>query len=314
MLGYEGEPYLRVGPRGVFENVHSPATYLNVSATNPPSTLPRTADPAAAPEWRKVSDGDTARWHDHRAHWMGQSDPPVVRNDRGARHLIQRFTIRIRVDGRTLLAGGSVIWVPGPSPWPWLAGAGALLLAGIVAGRGRRWTAALGVGLTALAVAEVVHVVGSWNATTRSGWSQLGSSAYSLGGLALAGLALQRLARRGGYAAVPYALCAGLFLAIAGGLADLTTLSRSQLPTTLPEWTTRLVVALVLGLGGAVTAIAALRLRATPLGAGRRPRRSAGPIGAPGDATAPGSAPATGDAGVPSPLRDALHERSRAGS
>src|SRR5215211_273095 len=29
VLGYESEPYLRVGPRGVFENQRSPAVYLN---------------------------------------------------------------------------------------------------------------------------------------------------------------------------------------------------------------------------------------------------------------------------------------------
>ena len=29
--GYQGEPYLRVGPKGVFENRKSPATFLNRS-------------------------------------------------------------------------------------------------------------------------------------------------------------------------------------------------------------------------------------------------------------------------------------------
>src|SRR5437764_832098 len=29
VLGYHGEPYLRVGPAGVFENVRSPAHFLN---------------------------------------------------------------------------------------------------------------------------------------------------------------------------------------------------------------------------------------------------------------------------------------------
>ena len=319
VLGYEGEPYLRVGPAGVFENVHSPATYLNVSATNPPRTLPRTADPSAPPKWRRVSSGDTARWHDHRSHWMGKSDPPVVQRDRGERHLIQRFTIRLRVDGRTLRAAGSVVWEPGPSPWPWLAGAGALLVAGIFLGRGRRWVTALGVGLAILVVAEVVHVVGSWDATTRSGWSQLAGSAYSLGGLALAGLAIDRLVRKGGYAAVPYALCAGLFLAIAGGLADLTTLSRSQLPTTLPDWLTRLAVALVLGVGAAVAAIAALRLRTPAAGVGRRKSRGRTRTTTTETAATPAPEPDPGGpspgAPVPAPsLRDALQERSRAGS
>ena len=42
------------------------------------------------------------------------------------------------------------------------------------------------------------------------------------------------LLRRGLDAAAPLVLVAGLFLALAGGLADVTVLTRSQLPTTLP--------------------------------------------------------------------------------
>src|SRR3954464_11673141 len=29
VLGYQGEPYLRVGPKGVYENTRSPSTYQN---------------------------------------------------------------------------------------------------------------------------------------------------------------------------------------------------------------------------------------------------------------------------------------------
>src|SRR5262245_36113146 len=55
VLGYDDEPYLRVGPRGVFENTRSPATYINRTLT--PSAPPKSADSSAPPEWRRVSDG-----------------------------------------------------------------------------------------------------------------------------------------------------------------------------------------------------------------------------------------------------------------
>jgi hypothetical protein len=46
--GYEGEPYLRFSPRGVFQNVRSPAAYLNRSRF-PRGDAPASADPAAPP-------------------------------------------------------------------------------------------------------------------------------------------------------------------------------------------------------------------------------------------------------------------------
>jgi len=302
VLGYDREPYLRVGPRGTFENVRSPAVYLNRSASTVPQKLPATADAAATPEWRRVSSSTSARWHDHRAHWMGTSDPPAVARDPGASHLVQRFVIRLRYEGRTLSVRGAVRWEPGPSPWPWVALAVALVAAGLVASRSRRWPHLAAGALAVLLGAEAVHVIGVWGATTQSQWSDLAQSAYSIGGIVLGTVALERLLRRGGYVAAPLLLCAGLFLAIAGGLADVTTLSHSQVPTTLPDGVTRLAVATVLGLGIAVAAIAALHLRAPP-------RRAAANLP---DATtaAPGGA-AVADAAAPDPaLREALRERS----
>ena len=50
VLGYEDEPYLRIGPSGVFENLHSQSTYIN--RTRARSTVPAGIDvsPTAVPE------------------------------------------------------------------------------------------------------------------------------------------------------------------------------------------------------------------------------------------------------------------------
>src|SRR6478736_8996318 len=85
VLGYQGEPYLRVSRAGVFENRESPAV-----APNRPR-VPTGAAPSGrigSPRWVRVSAGSTARWHDHRAHWMGGATPAPVRRDPDRPHRI----------------------------------------------------------------------------------------------------------------------------------------------------------------------------------------------------------------------------------
>jgi hypothetical protein len=260
VLGYDGEPYLRVGPRGAFVNDRSPARYINRTLRGT-SRVPASADPDAAPEWRRIDDGTTVRWHDHRAHWMGDDDPPAVRDDPGAPHLVQPFRVQLRTHGETVRVFGDVRWVPPPSPWPWLGGAAALAIALIALALRRRLGLAIALGLGLLIGAQVLHVVGLWGASTASTGSKLGASAYSLGGIALAVIGLVLLARRGARAAVPVALLGGLFLALAGGLADVTTLSRSQVPSTLPAWLDRLSVTVTIGAGIGLAVAAGLELR-----------------------------------------------------
>ncbi len=62
----------------------------------------------------------------------------------------------------------------------------------------------------------------------------------------------------------PAVLVAGLFVFVAGGLADFTTLTRSQVPTTLPDVIARLTVTIALGLGLGLVIAAGMRLRAPP--------------------------------------------------
>jgi hypothetical protein len=260
VLGYDDEPYLRVGPRGVFENTRSPATYYN-RTLHPTTRAPKQADPRAAPVWRHIGDGPTARWHDHRTHFMGTSDPPVVQRDRGQRHVIDRFEIKMRTNGRTVVATGEIVWVPPPSPWPWVALALVLAAAVVVLSRSSRWRVVFVVALAVLVVSELLHVIGLWGASTAASGTKLVQSAYSIGGILLALLALFWTRRKGSDAAVPLVLIAALFLFVAGGLADVTSLGNSQLPTTLPNWLARVLVAVNLGVGGGLALAAGFKLR-----------------------------------------------------
>jgi hypothetical protein len=273
VLGYDGEPYLRVGPRGVFENRRSPATYLNRSTTitGPP---PKSADADAAPVWRRVSSGQTASWHDHRAHFMGGDDPPEVARAPDERHVVDNWQIPMRIGTEDVTARGQLIYVPPPSPWPWVVGAVLIAALVVVLSRTRAWRAVFVTVLALLTVAEVFHVIGLWGASTASFGTKLGESAYSLAGIALGLLALGWIWRKGAESAVPVVLVASIFLFVAGGLADVTSLGNSQIPSTFAAAFARLLVTLALGLGAGLAVAAALRLRPTSAVKPPPPRRA----------------------------------------
>lgn len=272
VLGYDNEPYLRVGPDGVFENARSPATYLNRSRI-PTSKPPKRADASAPPVWNKVSSGTTATWHDHRAHYMGNEDPPAVQRDPSVRRVVDRWTVEFRTHGQTIRASGELVWVPPPSPWPFVAVALAVALAVVLLARTRIWRTVMAAALALLVASDLAHVVGLWNATTATTGSKLGESAYSLAGVALGVFALAWMWRRGAESAMPLVLIAAIFLFVAGGLADVSTLGHSLVPTTFPTVVARLLVTFDLGLGAGLAVAAALRLR-QPL---RAPARATAP-------------------------------------
>jgi hypothetical protein len=269
VLGYSSEPYLRIGPDGVFENTRSPATSLNRSTTIS-GAPPKRADPNATPVWRLVSTGTTARWHDHRAHFMGTDDPPEVARDPDHRHVVDHWVLPMRLGNQAVVARGEIVYVPPPSPWPWALGAMLLAALVFVLARTRAWRTVFVVVLAVLTVTEVVHVVGLWDASTATFGTKLAESAYSFAGIALALLALGWMWRKGVDAAVPLVLVASIFLFVAGGLADVTALGNSQIPSTLSAAVARLLVTLTLGLGAGLAVAAAVRLRPAPASASPR--------------------------------------------
>jgi len=259
VLGYNSEPYLRVGPpgAGVYENERSPTTYSNRFFTAP-SKLPPDLDPSATPEWRRIGTGPAVAWHDHRSHFGGPADPEEVRRDPGTAHVVvPNWQIPIRQGRRTVVISGSITWVPGPSPWPWLSAA-ALLCAGVLlAARTRRWREALVAATGVAVVADALHTAGSWLASTASAAVKTYGMSVSAAAWAVGALAILRLVRGRDEAARTYLLLAAVFLLLAGGVLDLPVLWRSQLPSALGPVVTRAAVATVLGLGSAM-AVASL--------------------------------------------------------
>jgi hypothetical protein len=261
VLGYRLEPYLRLGPGGVFENRRSPSTYINRFRTAP-TAIPPELDSAAEPEWRRIGDGPSTAWHDHRAHWTGP-DPPAVTAKPSAMHVVvPEWQVPLRQGDRTMVASGDVIWVPGPSPWSWLLAALAVFAGALAAARGTRRPRVLAA-VTLLAVAaDVVHTIGALLASTAPLAAELYGIITPVAGWAVAGLAAYRLLRGRADSGLIYLLLGGVFLTLAGAVPDLEALGRSQVPSGFGPVVTRAAITLTLGLGAAMIAAGLAGFRA----------------------------------------------------
>nr|WP_091126924.1 hypothetical protein [Micromonospora eburnea] len=272
VMGYSGEPYLRIGPGGVYENSRSPATYLNRTIAGD-TQLPPEADPAAPPVWRRVADGPSARWHDQRTLWLESTPPPQVSADPTRQQRIRDWVVPLRAGDETIEVRGTLDWLPPPDAYPWWVAAtlGFLVIgaAGLVPGGtapGVRALRAVGALLALGGVAAVAFTVGRVLDAGAEGvggvllgllGAQLWTLLTGLGAIAAGGYAL---ARRGG---ADFALAlAGACLVLFAGLANLAVLSRSVVPMAGPAVLARIIVASVLATGTGAVAAGVLRLHA----------------------------------------------------
>jgi hypothetical protein len=135
IVGYDGEPYIRLDADGVFENFNSPSHYTNLDRFARTVTPP-TATDAAEPNWVKLSDGNSVRWHDHRTHWMDPTPRQDVRDNPDVERVIfPANRVELVVDGKPVVAIVKVTWLPPPPRIAWLAASSlgaCALLAGLV--------------------------------------------------------------------------------------------------------------------------------------------------------------------------------------
>lgn len=172
VLGYDNEPYLRVGPGGVFQNLHSPAVYQNrlLPAGSPPTTLPTIAQPAADPEWQRISTGHTATWRDRRTRWEGP-EPPEVRQNARRSVAVTDWVIPLRQGALAVELRGRIVWIPPPNPLPWVALALVLTVAVVATSLTRWWKSGLSVVLAILVASDVVRSYAA--ALVSAGWARL---------------------------------------------------------------------------------------------------------------------------------------------
>ena len=259
VLGYEGEPYLRIGPSGVFANERSAATYVNADREGG-ADLPDDVDPDADPEWRKVSDGRTARWHDHRAHWMATDPPPAVQADESASHVVfERWEVPLRIGNREVAVAGRLTWSPGPAAVAWLAPAAlaaGLVVIGCRVARGRR-ARVLAFAALAIALVDIIHTAGLALAPGQVGSAGVrfaAAAVYPAMGWVCAILGARWLWRRRADGVYLVAMT-GAVVFLVGGLSDVGALTRANVLFAWDAGLARVAVATSLAGGVAVLAM-----------------------------------------------------------
>lgn len=284
--GYEGEPYLRIGPDGVEHNRRSPATYLNDERTelriSSRSTvaMPPDVDASAPPEWIHVSDERRARWHDHRLHWMSPEPPPFVEAGsltralmranlvgvigRAGQHegVFQEWTVPFSLGGQQAALEGEMAWVDPPSSLPHLLAA-ALLVAPALLGLRRRDPDAMlrPAAAVVLAVASVngIHLVDDLVAWPSAVLDELFGVLHTTSflGIGIAGSLWALRMESGRRLALGLASGAVFYHQ---GLVHLPMLHASQFPTIWPQPLVRLTIAAGL-LQAVVVAVVVVRSR-----------------------------------------------------
>jgi hypothetical protein len=248
VIGYEGEPYLRIGPSGVERNIHSPATYLNQNRYARVA-LPAAADASLEPQWERIGSGRTVSFHDHRTHWMSTVPPPQVQADPDRVTVIfDRWEIPLSIDGHPAVIAGDLAWVPPPSRLPWIA-IGVLLAAAtataLVLGRWQR------VAIAIAAIGSVVFGVdtlGYWRAAQTTAVQRVWLIGWPAVAVA-ATVTLFVLRRRSAQTPSAFIALAALIIAAIGGWDRIDVISKSQLQSTHPDWLTRVSAVSCLALG-----------------------------------------------------------------
>jgi hypothetical protein len=234
VLGYQGEPFLRLTSGGVEVN-QSSLTAAGVGFATRPSSG------GSAPVWRLRSKTPSVIWHDARVRGL----PPGVA--RG------RWTIPLVVDGLREGLSGELVRVARPAVWKWVAlGVPFVVAAALLLARRRRTELALSAAAFGLAGTMCMLVVDAGFALDRYSsegkWLELGNVVvFALVGAAFAVRgSLERRAIAGG--------ALGL-LALSIGLSKIPVFLHGLVLSVLPGGLARAVVALTIWAGATAVVV-----------------------------------------------------------
>jgi hypothetical protein len=254
VLGYDHEPYLRVGTDGTVEqNLRSPAVLLNTDRYASVGSQPADVDSAAEPRWERVGGGGEYVWHDHRSHFMGKALPPQLDGAESG-VVYDDWQVPIVVDGTATIVHGRLVRDAPPSPLPWLGVAVAVAVAiALVAQRAGRLVVPATALLVASLVALVVSATGQFGLPVEAGRQTHLVILPVIAGLAAGGAILLRRTPSG------VALVAGAALTLplwVFGMAGVLTNAHGA--TSAAVGLERFAVTLAIGAVGAATLVAVL--------------------------------------------------------
>ena len=234
VLGYLGEPFLRLDATGVAVNASSP-TAAAVGLARPSGASSR-----VTPTWHLEPGRTTVSWHDARLRV-----PPS-----GVPH--RRWSVPLVVDGRLVQLQGDVRRVHAPAPWPWLAlGLPLVALASLLLVRRRSWARPAAVAFGAVSALGTVAVAATFafdaNASAGTWIEGVNELVFVLVGLVV-------LARPSADARCIAGGALGL-LALSAGSTKIPVFLHGVVLSALPSTVTRIMVTLTISAGVAAAAV-----------------------------------------------------------
>lgn len=237
VLDPDGTPFLRLTPAGVETNEGSPYAYTTRDRRG------LTVVPAglSGEDWKRTSSSPKVIYHEHRAHWTSTTKPAGSGEFR-----VRDWTVPLTVDGSAAVLGGTLDYVPGPSPLPYVALALVVALAAAAAVRAGRLGA---VPCLVVVIADAVRAVGT-GLTAADQPAKAMVSAIGLSGLGWVLLVVAAVGLlRGRTGAVVLAAVGGALVALSGGLPASGALTASLPLTEWPYAVQRTAIAISLGAG-----------------------------------------------------------------
>ena len=248
VLGYSGEPYLRITNGGVQVNAKSPAAFINRSE-NAPSSIPQRFDVRAVPRWFMASKQGRFSWHDHRAHHGTRTASDG-----------RQWHIPLLIEQRKIEIVGQYQYAKPDAPFGAMVGlafAGALAGFAIIAARRNAVVITL---LTILTASAVIQLIAQWNISSQPFADRLGVFAYGMTTILAAAVAALVVRARGADRSAPTLLFCAVAVLVCGGFAKLDWLTHSWLPTTLPYPIAQAIIGLFIAGALGLMAIAAFAI------------------------------------------------------